>query len=441
MPEIRRGRPYREVMPLIRRTAAAAALLLGVAALGVGVAAPAGARTAQVFRVPPNGVFTLRGHGWGHGHGMSQYGAYGAAKVRKMTYQQIVAFYYPHTTLAGQPLSKLVRVLLHGTSSSRLVVAPRGAKKLTVSTDVDGVPACVLPDSVDGGKTSVTQWRARVASTPKGQRLRLESSSDGSTWAKQPTLDGCDPSWSKPIDGSITFDGGNVTNLVRTTGIAAYRGELRAAFTGTKVYVVNVVPLDSYLLSVVPSEMPASWAPAALQAQAVAARTYASYEIAHPKNRPYYDVYDDTRDQVYGGKAHEAGSSSAAVRATEDPKQLTGDILVDSQGDPAFTQFSSSDGGWTVSGGQPYLPAQRDPFDGLVPSSVHSWSATVSAGAIQQVYGSQIGRLRSLVVTGRDDPAAQCRRRIGLPRSPAAGWVVDSSAERCAHRDHLRAQA
>jgi stage II sporulation protein D len=402
MPGIRPWSPYRGPMLLIRRTAVAAALAIGAGALGLGVAAPAGARTAQVFRVPPNGAFTLRGHGWGHGHGMSQYGAYGAAKVRGMTYQQIVGFYYPHTSLDSQPLSTTVRVLLHGTSSSRLVVAPRGAAKLTASTDVDGVPDCVLPDSVDGGKTSVAQWRARKVSRPDGDQLRLEASSDGTTWVTDPTIDGCDPAWSKPLDGSITFDGGGVTNLVRPSGIAAYRGKLRAAFTGTRIYVVDVVPLDSYLLSVVPSEMPASWSPAALQAQAVAARTYASYEIAHPKNKPYYDVYDDTRDQVYGGKAHEAATTTAAVKATEDANNHTADVLVDGQGNPAFTQFSSSDGGWTVSGGQPYLPAQHDPYDGLVPSSVHSWATTVSVAAIQKVYGNRIGTLRSLAVTGRD---------------------------------------
>lgn len=402
MPGILPGETYRDPMPLIRRTAVAAALVLGAGALGMGLAAPAGAQAAQVFRVPPNGVFTLRGHGWGHGHGMSQYGAYGAAKVRGMTYEQIVAFYYPHTSLDGQPLSTTVRVLLGNTSATNLVVAPRGAAKLTASTNADGVPACDLPDSIDGGKTTVAQWRARVVSTSSGTMMRLQASSDGSTWTTHPTIDGCDPAWSKPLDGSITFDGGGVTNLVRPSGVAAYRGTLRAAFTGSRIYVVNVVALDSYLLSVVPSEMPSSWSPAALQAQAVAARTYASYEVAHPKNKPYYDVYDDTRDQVYGGKAHEAASTTAAVKATEDAKQKTGDILVDSHGDPAFTQFSSSDGGWTVAGGQPYLPAQRDPYDGLVPSSVHSWAATISAAAIQKAYGSQIGTFRALVVTGRD---------------------------------------
>ncbi|MDQ1704192.1 MAG: hypothetical protein QOF18_558, partial [Frankiaceae bacterium] len=131
-------------------------------------------------------------------------------------------------------------------------------------------------------------------------------------------------------------------------------------------------------------------------------RSYASYEIAHPKNAPYYDVYDDTRDQMYVGMPGEAASSTAAVKATQDPSAHTAMVLRDSNNKPAFTQFSSSDGGWTVSGGQPYLPARRDPYDGLVPSSVHSWAASVSASTISAAFGNQLGTLRSIVVTGRD---------------------------------------
>jgi len=252
--------PYRWPMPLIRRTAVAAALAVGAGALGLGVVVPASAGSREVYPVPPNGVFTIRGHGWGHGHGMSQYGAYGAAKVKGMTYEQILSFYYPHTELVGQPLSTTVKVLLHGTTSGRLVVTPHGAAKLIASTSADGVPDCDLPDSLEdktGAKTQVTQWRARLVSTADGTRLRLQASADGDTWTTHPKVEGCDPAWSKPLDGGITFDGGGVTNLVRSTGIAAYRGSLRAAFNGTRIFVVNVVQLDDYLLSVVPSEMPA----------------------------------------------------------------------------------------------------------------------------------------------------------------------------------------
>jgi len=375
---------------------------MGVSVLGLPSATAAKARSAaQVFQVPPNGTFALRGHGWGHGHGMSQYGAYGAAKVKGLTYDQIVSFYYPGTTPTGLPLASNVRVLLHGTQAGQLPVAPRGGAKLTVTTTADGVPPCVLPDSLDDGKTPVEQWRARVITTASGAAMRIQSSTDGTTWAAS-TLSGCAPAWSKPMNGSITFDGGGITDLVRGGAVAPYRGDLRAAFTGTRIYVVNVVPIDMYLRSVVPSEMPSSWTPAALQAQAVAARTYAAYEMAHPKNKPYYDVYDDTRDQMYIGASHEAASTTNAIKATEDVDAQTGVILDAGDSGPAFTQFSSSNGGWTVYGGQPYLPAKQDPYDGLIPSSVHSWSTSVPASTIANAYGKQIGTLRTVAITGRD---------------------------------------
>ncbi|MDQ1695481.1 MAG: stage sporulation protein, partial [Frankiaceae bacterium] len=384
------------------------AVALAATALGgglptlTGIAGAQGSTAAQeTYRVPPNGVFTFQGHGWGHGHGMSQYGAYGAAKVRGLSYQQIVAFYYPHTTLVGRSRSTIVKVLMHGTTERELVVAPRAKSPMTITTTAAHVSACRLPTTLDGGKSTVTRWRARRVSTAAGHRMLVKGSSDGTTWSRvNPAT--CDAAWAKPIDGSVTFTSGAVTNLVRSGGLAPYRGSLRAAFTGTRVFVVNVVRLESYLRSVVPSEMPSSWSAAALQAQAVAARTYASYEIEHPKNKPYYDVYDDTRDQMYVGVRGEAAASTAAVQATQNPSADTAMVLQDSAGHAAFTQFSSSDGGWTVSGGQPYLPAHRDPYDGLVPSSVHSWTSTIAASSLSSAFGGQIGTVRSIVVTDRD---------------------------------------
>ena len=85
-----------------------ALLALGLLASGLAVAAvpSAGAssarRAVEVYPVTPSGDFTLQGRGYGHGHGMSQWGAYGAASVRHLTGAQIVHFYYPHTELVAR---------------------------------------------------------------------------------------------------------------------------------------------------------------------------------------------------------------------------------------------------------------------------------------------------------------------------------------------------
>src|SRR4051794_32595716 len=191
------------------RRLAAAAVVAALTAVGLVVAAMPSRGAArsvnEVYRVPPNGVFTVLGHGWGHGHGMSQYGAYGAAKVRGLDYRQILDFYYPRTDLVGQPLATTVRVLLHAASDDRLGVAPR--QGLTASTSVDGVPDCALPESLVADGPAVTAWRARVVSTPDGRRLRLQATTDdGKTWA-HPRAKDCDQAWTRPLDGSITFDG------------------------------------------------------------------------------------------------------------------------------------------------------------------------------------------------------------------------------------------
>ncbi|MBV9293760.1 MAG: SpoIID/LytB domain-containing protein [Frankiales bacterium] len=382
----------------------------------------------QVYRVPGNNVLTIVGHGYGHGHGMSQFGAYGAA-IKGLTADQIVAFYYPHTTLAGVPLTTRVRVLLHSTSSSRLVVEPGGGR-LTASTSVSGAGSCALPASLDGGKTTVAQWRAKVMSVSGHIRLRLQATTDGKSWTHLPKKT-CGAAWAGPLDGDISFTGRSMTRLVRSSGgVTRYRGSLRAAFTGSHIIVVNDVPIDSYLRSVVPSEMPSSWSAAALQAQAIAARTYASYGIAHPKSKAYYDVFDDTRDQMYTGVGSEASSSDAAVVATENAKQQTATILEDSHGDAAFTQFSSSDGGWTVAGGESYLPAQRDPYDG-VPSvswNPHTWSTTVSASGIASAFPS-IGRLRAVVVDSRDGHGQWGGRITSLTLRGSSGHVALTGSE------------
>jgi hypothetical protein len=66
-----------------------------------------------------------------------------------------------------------------------------------------------------------------------------------------------------------------------------------------------------------------------------------------------------------------------------------------------LAQYASADGGWTVSGGVGYLPAERDPYDGLVPNDAHAWTTTVAVKSLQATY-PQVGTLRDITITGRD---------------------------------------
>ena len=344
-------------------------LLLGA----VGSQAPA-VTVDQSYRVSAGGTITVRGHGFGHGHGMSQYGAYGAAR-QGLTADRILAFYYPGTTLATA--GGRIRVLVGSDTTDDVVVSP--APGLTVRDRGAGT-TYALPEIA-----GLSRWRLTVA--------------DGGTVVEY--LRDVWPAWLRD-DGKATFLGDGQFKaygpLTRWTpsGPRTFRGKLRAAAPSpgsTKRDTLNVLPLDDYVKGVIAYEMPASWHPEAVKAQAVAARTYAVFNRAQYRKR-YYQICDTTSCQVYGGMGGEHPLASAAVDAT------AGQVLLH-DGAPAFTQFSSSSGGWTAAGSMPYLPAQEDPYDGHDANPNHDWVVTVDAGRLQRAYPA-IGTLRRIKVTSRD---------------------------------------
>jgi peptidoglycan hydrolase-like amidase len=349
---------------------------------------------AEIYRRPASGVFSFQGHGWGHGHGMSQWGAQGAATLGK-TWQQIVGFYYPHTTIAQVPASgNSIRVWISADDETDLVVLP--ATDLHVTDTATGATA-VLP-----AITGVDKWR--VAQTATTQQLQQHLNGTWQPYAIGGVSDFAGPvEFSRPSAGWLTLSlpGGKT---------ARYRGTLRAARTSPSTMdTVDVLGMDDYLKGVVPYESPASWLPAALQAQAVAARTYAAYKRAHASgltSGKFYDICDSTSCQVYAGMGGEAASTNAAVDATAGQTLLY-------NGQPAFTEFSSSNGGFSTDGGQPYLVAQADPWDGAAPNSEHSWTAQITAAQLEASFPA-VGHLTALSVTQRDGNGDWGGRVLGV---------------------------
>lgn len=342
--------------------------------LSVGPAA--GVSVDQVYPVPASGRFTVDGRGYGHGHGMSQWGAQGAA-LQGLGYRAIVGFYYPGTSWGTA--SKRVRVLITGDTTPDVVV---DARRGLAVRDLGSGASYPLPNDL-----GADQWRL----TTDSQNRDVVQYDAGNGW--RPWSPGGNPALQG--QGEFRAKRGPLT-LVTPSGVHAYRGWLagmKPSPTSTDRDTVNVVKMDSYLKGVVPREAYPSWQPAALQAQAVAARTYASFEQQANRDR-YYQICDTSSCQVYGGKDSEYDSTNAAVDAT------AGQILLYG-GAPAFTQFAASSGGWTAYGNEPYLPAQKDPYDGTPSNPVHSWSTTLKASTIENAYPS-LGRLRSIHVTGRD---------------------------------------
>jgi SpoIID/LytB domain protein len=332
------------------------------------------AATADRVMVPPSGSITVTGHGYGHGIGMSQYGAQGAAHAG-VTYDRILSTYYPGTALATRGGS--IRVLVsQDTSDAVDVRASSGLTFRKVGTSYKKS----LPTRVGG--RSVKSWRiVRVSSKKTQSTLQYRTST------KYRSYKGI--RWT----GDGQFDGPARIGLMLPGGTVSYRGAIRSAVPSrgsTARDTVNVLPIEHYVRGVVAAEMPAAWAPEALKAQAVAARTYGVRSM-NPSR--YYDICSTTACQVYGGASRETATTDAAVRATKGQ-------YVTFQGAPAMTQFSSSSGGRTSAGSLPYLVAADDPYDGWAGNPNHAWTISVLASTIQKAYPS-IGTLTALTVTRR----------------------------------------
>jgi SpoIID/LytB domain protein len=159
---------------------------------------------------------------------------------------------------------------------------------------------------------------------------------------------------------------------------------------GTKVRVlmggkVRAIPLEAYVRGVVGAEMPASWPLAALEAQAVASRTYALTDHAGGAR---FDVYSDTRSQMYLGTKAQTARTNEAVAAT------AGEVVTYG-GQPAITYYFASSGGATESvqnafpgaAPEPWLQGVQDPYD---QGPLHSWTVSMS-------FPTAAARLRGLV--------------------------------------------
>lgn len=405
---IRQVRGYGELMrPSRWSSAIATAAVTASAALVAMVATAPPAAAAETYTRPADGVLHIAGHGFGHGHGLSQWGAYGGAQLGK-TWQQIVAWYYASPTLARKTAT--ISVQLNAAGSGPTTVVP--ATGLTVLDSAKH--SLVLPATI-GGK-SVDLWRALLASDGT---LRVQGHTSAG-WTNVAPTGGTVTTWSGTW---LRFtDHARVVTLVRPNAQhVAYRDSLQFdKVSSSGGMTVNLVTLEHYLYGVVPSEMPCSWTPTVngrkrldgLAAQAVAARSYASWRIDNPRNS-FATIIDNTFDQAYGGYTAEqtaasncpwttstgakTSASNAAVDAT------SGQIMVDSSGHAIFAQYSASNGGFEVSGGQTYLPSRPDAWDGKPTESwnSHNWTDTVTASQLQAAYPS-IGSFRSLTVTSRE---------------------------------------
>jgi stage II sporulation protein D len=301
--------------------------------------------------------WVVKGHGFGHGVGMSQYGAYGYAEHGK-GYRFILAHYYSGTTLGQVTNTRIVRVLLDISAGD---VGFSGATS-----------AC---------GQSLDPTRSYEAHRD-GSSVKLRSSSGQPLAACGRTLRAAGP------------------GRVAIAGVGTYRGALEVVPTDSdagSLNVINALPVDQYVKGVIPNESPSSWPQAALRAQAVAARSFA---LTVDVGGNGFDLYNDTRSQVYEGLSSETTATNEAADATRGQVVMYG-------GKIAETYFSACSGGHTESVQNvffgptvPYLVGVPDPYDYYCP--LHNWTLHFSGPELSAKLGSYLdGALQKVVVTQR----------------------------------------
>jgi SpoIID/LytB domain protein len=348
---------------------AAAALVVGAAVM---IANPNIVRTH--ISLTAGGDIVLKGHGNGHGRGMGQYGALGYAK-KGWNATQIVSHFYGGTT-PGNASNQTVTVTLTG----------QHAANVYSSAPMKVGPVTTAP----GQAVSINGNTATITSGCGGGGGQTVAAHEVSPVNPAPNL---------PADQLLKFCGSN----------AAYRGSI--GMVNGKV--TNTVQIDDYVRGVVPKESIPNWADqggaATLQAQAIVARSYALASVKRGK-----PVDDTQNSQVYGGVAGEDPRTNAAVQET------AGQILL-KDGQPAFTEFSSSTGGYTD--GRDF-PAVVD--DGDTISPFHNWTATIPASAVASAFG--LGSLTSMTVTQANGLGAENGRAIQVTLV-GGGQTVQAKAD------------
>lgn len=362
-----------------RRAAVAAAVAVTTLALVLAAPSAFAARTV-----------TIRGGGWGHGIGMSQYGAYGRAQ-KGASVAAILKHYYSGTKVSAAKMPRRVRVgLLQGRSAITFTSkpGPRGGGALVIKE-------AGRAEAVASG-ASGTQWRVQPSTTggmrifKDGERLRQDGR-------------GVFGSASRPLalvyekEGSLVDVGDKPYDYAYgRLKIETYDTDSCSA--GYCLRLVLAINMQKYLYGL--GEVPASWPQAALQAQAVAGRTYAYEKVKRIGQNRYpcgCAVYDSTYDQAYIGDAKRTGSGAywddwtRAVDATKRKVVLYGTS-------PIQALYSSSSGGHTehnenVWGGTPlpYLRGVLDKADEVSANPNHQWKIQMTFAQFQQKLDAAYG--------------------------------------------------
>jgi SpoIID/LytB domain protein len=373
----------------MRRLFALALVPLAAAAglVAAGPALPAGAASN----------FTFYGGGWGHGIGMSQYGAYGMA-LNGSSYTDILTHYYAGTAVQTISSPVTLRVGLLQWQTAVGLQASGGP----ITLRLNGPTGAVIGTVPDGQSWSVEFHQDARFWVKKQDGSYLGGHAWGGTGANLFAFYNQDGTIVRVPDTGHRYALGNMEfNVYKPCGTCAYKGRLILNI-GTNGYVQGI------------GEVPSSWPLAALKAQAVAARTYGVYKAnTSGQHRAGCNcaVYANTSDQVYVGYDKVSGFDGARWKEASDD---TAWQVVTYSGTPIAAFYSSSSGGHTNSNTAewgsaqlPYLQERCDPGDYTSANPNRTWTMQMNSvgvgNKITAYTGTDVGNVTGMPVGSRWD--------------------------------------
>ena len=396
------------------------------------VALPLALAPVSPARAATNDTVTINGGGYGHGVGMSQFGAHGYASVDGWDWGEILRHYYP-----GVSLPQL------GTSGLNPV------ERILVGIDPDESVIFVTPRSVSGsgGVDAVITTPAQQVALSIGQKATIRIAGDGTCTVQTPAV----TTAATACDIRIEWDGDldNPTTKIEYAGDTYTNGVLlvKPKPSGNLIHLVGDLKLEHYMEGI--AEMPAWFHPQALAAQAVAARSYAANKVAtrtHPsvassggdywKNLCWCQIRSTISDQVFSGDEGRFSAWSTAVadtsgRVISHPQKTLGGKPI-----PISAFYSSSSFGHTESAAigfgsantDPWLVGVPDPASGYpeVNNSLFRWTVQRTAAEVAGALGFQT--ISAIQIVEFSPSGAASRVKFSGQKSGSATTATYSTA-------------
>lgn len=399
---------------VVRRSRARFAFTLASFALFVTIPSSSGAYWSSSV--------TFEGHGYGHGLGMGAWGAYGMSlRDPSATGEAIASYYFPGSYIGG--FSNVpIRAWLDYDSPFTETLVTVGDPATQATRNTTRFEAWDLSTGTFLGVSDSNWpfWRVRG----NGASLRLQKARDAA---------GSPGAWEAPeqqvatVAGPIEFrppapqdSPTKMIQLLAGSTWRYYRGAIRSALVSGQVYTINVASVQEYMYGVMRVEgAPGRWGPSvsepqpghqSLRALAIVARSYALNKRAGAGGKEY-DLCSSSNCQNYKGWGYLSGSGNliqledARTNAAVDSTTLIDGrpevLLYGTSLTPILGAYSSSSGGYSKAGSQPYLQPVPDPDDAISANPHHLWRATIAVSSIEQAWPS-IGSLTAIEIVQRN---------------------------------------